>query len=561
MISKAVLVLLVLTYFMTVFTGWCMGEDYIHPSRGGEDYSAEWAVILKENPVDLKKASYSVLISIPGFPSWLARRLMEVLAGSGGREQDWINMLTPRELSILYRFSDYIILPSNNPVNLYSRTKYTGMKPDGCPELEEYLSLRNEDKRFVWRARQSGEGKCGAAYANIKLYRSRVIIHGGDFLPDFAMGLMFKASSFYYPFTSRFPVDGYRWIAGRTSFYGRVVRGAAAELQLDTTGGTIFAGWPGRYRQGGFVLEDGKIAGARFEFKGEDIRMGVTSALYPDRSRCAAGLDGRWIFDYGIMGWELIPGFPDGGAMVWGINVDAGRTETGFLFHLLPPGVENCYAGIPGTVGSRGSAKRGVIWMMKRRFFSGTILRCAVECSRSGDAAGGKERLNLDAGVVQDYSWGKARLSWSFRNDNLFNYIPFPVSDGGKGSEKERLKLVLDASPAGAVRLRTGTQYNRDNNSEGFLLSGLLRFRTARASTGCDLSFSLYRSLRGTEYFYFYQPSLKGEFPWKMCGGNGWMGNLNVTAELWGITITGAITMENGTILRGGLQMEYKLKM
>jgi len=475
---------------------------------------------LKENPVDPAGASIETLLSIPGFPEELAGR---VVAEAGERRlaKRWIERLTPPERSELYRYHDYLLLPEEHPVRLICRLTKDAISAQSGGREEGYLSCSAGGWKALWRSRRLAEGNGSAYYLSGSAFSGALRFHGGTFAPDFALGLVFGGSYQSYLFSRTYPFHNPRWIAGSTSFYAPAVYGAAAEFWRRKVRGALVAGRPRTYHSDHFELDGELLYGGRLALRLGGGEFGVSSFAGACPSGAAAySIDGRWRSGALDLGFELASRGRGEPGVISALSYRVADTRCALSLHAIPSGMAGRFCGVNGGTLDGKRSHGGAAVVVEREIVSRVRVRAAIDRSIKTDGLDGRARHTTRAECEKKWRNALVKLSWSWSKDAREDIIPYPGAGSQALDRMTSIGLLSDFRIARGTNLRITIRGLGKNASTGLLLAPVLSMSLLSGRLRPAASLALYRAFRGKPVCCFYEPSLKGTYPWRVASAD-----------------------------------------
>lgn len=356
-------------------------------------------------------------------------------------------------------------------------------------------------------------------YTRVDARRIPLRIDAGYFLPDIAMGLVYSGYEFSYPFSTGYPLRKPKWLAGRTSFYGKTIRGMALSMSFTGLRWMIFSGEQGTWSGGRFKGGSGKAKGVRLERPVKGMQLGVT--LDNSGGRCRTGIDGRKKIGMTSMSFELCCSESSLTAAEWGFSRKVKNGNAGLALYLVPAGDLPPFGYISGGSGNRGMDRRGISSVFSMKFRRRCRLRFAFEHNRYLSASADKIRNRWRIECLFRAGMGRMRMGWTHSDALEKKTLPFPSDHGNDSEASESLNIVADCHHALTGRMRIACRFPCSENHCGMILSHLHRFESRGKAIKFDITVSWYRSIRGEAPFYIYEPVLKGSYPWKYLRGAG----------------------------------------
>jgi hypothetical protein len=467
----------------------------------------------EQNPLDLISADADVLRSLPGFPEPLVQRIIEARVGSSTVAK-LLAQLTPPDREILRRYEAYISLPGRLPVRLEAR--FTADRIGKSAGTREDMRCAFESDLFRARARRQG-GEAYRHYASGALYRRHIRVHGGDFAPDLAMGLLFSSYSSSYPFSHGYHIRRKRWIAGISSFYGASMRGAAVEIWMGRAKLLLFGGKRCNYDDGHLEANGSSITGGRLEVSRQSLSLGVTACRDGEsQGGITASLDAHATGGCFEAAGEIVLAGRKAGCMVaLCAKSEAGKASIALYDIDCDP---------PGDFGrplyGRYRTKRGVSIVLRRRFAGRRIeILSAFEHLRSSNVIEDRKRDLVRLECRWSARRVKIKLSYRLRTDSRCVMIPFPPSRESVIDESSSLALLQNWKIRKGLRIRISFRAPLEREARGYLICPSVTIGRASFATA---SYALHRATSGNPVFYCYERSLEGLYPWRALRGDGW---------------------------------------
>ncbi|MDZ7860201.1 MAG: hypothetical protein U5O15_05985 [Candidatus Krumholzibacteriota bacterium] len=479
----------------------------------------EYRVIkfLQDNPVDLYKASVGDLMEIPGFTIPLARRVIKAVNQSED-DSDWMLLLSPRDRKEIVKYKRFIIIPSVKGYNFELR--YTSrhlLDSDGYTD-DGYIHLENEWADFSGRIRRRGGAPEMTAYVLFDLIERHLSFYVGDFLPDFAMGLVAEGQTFYYPFSYSYPLNNYRFISKGTYFYGKVIRGMATCYKRGLFRIFIFNGLMRKYKDGKFIFSDNLYRGGRLETKIGESKVGASIIRDGTSSGNYAGIDARIKRGSLDLGLELALSAEGGKALSCAGSIKKRKTKAGILLYNVNRYFGNSLGRIPADGRKLNGMQRGISVVVEREFLKDLSLRCSIERWMNRRSYLLENKLSLRFQLIRKMSNKKIRLAWKHSEKEkkgamLREIEPFSASN--------TLKLLFNCKAGEHVKIRNSMKIPWEEDSYGYLIAPSVEFTFMDGLIKGNYSFAAYRALEGNPSYYYYQPSVRGSFAWKHLSGSG----------------------------------------
>lgn len=536
----------------------CLGVNDIHRYEETAMENYETVRRLEENPLDPKRATREMLLSIPGFPPRLARRVIRARDRnrSGTR---WLKLLTPAEREALYRFERFLILPERRPTRVRARITHDRIGVEGSERTDTFLSMENELWRLRLRGRRGEQGEVLSPYISRMVFSSSSNLCLGDFIPDFAMGLLFNGSPYYYPFSSGFPLRGRRWIVAAPSLYYEALRGCAVEVWRGRLRGMFFGGHPRTYNGRSIDIEGRRIWGGRLHAVAGSCEAGIT--LRRDELDGAGGfcaLDGRWRRGDVHAAVELAAAGRDTGAGTWGVSLRGDRVDVGVVAYRVPFGFGSGFAAVPGGAIGASSWQRGCAAVVSGTVRRRSVVRTSYERYVSGDAAHRREREIVRTQFEARWKPVSLRLSYRWRFSRTDPGIPYPADEPVSSSESEGGHVLFIGRRGATAQVRLSARFTSEERGTGYLVSSLTRFGLLRRRVRCTLACCLYRIVSGEPILYAYEPVLEGSYPWVSVRGNGWRGTMLIEVRWGGLAVSGRALMGAALDAEMGFMLSYR---
>ncbi len=492
---------------------------------------------LAENPIDPKRATLEMFLSIPGFPSDLASRVIRA-RGENRTGNRWLAMLTPAERETLYRFDRFVMLPERRPTRVRARVTHVHV---GSPESERsdaFLSVDDERCKLRFRERLTARDHSVSPYVSRMFISSALNVGVGDFIPDYALGLLFNGSPYYYPFTSGFPLRGNRWIAPVPSWYGEAIRGCAVEGWVNRFRGMLFAGRPRMYRAGA-VEFDRCVYGGRGCVAARGGEVGCTYACVEHGSSGTVfAVDGRWRTGDVHTAIEVVAAGRGTGAGTGGISLRGDPIDAGLVVYRIPFGLHGRFGAVPGGRITGGSWQRGIASFVSGAVLGCSYVRASFERFVTGDASTRQTKEIVRAEVETRLRRASMKLSYKWRLYRDESGIPYPCGDPIMADETEGMHFLFLGRHGAVSRLRLSVRLVSEERGEGYLVSSSARIGLFRNRLRCTVATSRYRSRSGEPFLYLYEPVLEGSFPWKAVRGSGWRGVVLTDVKWGGLTVS-----------------------
>jgi hypothetical protein len=546
-------------------SGGCGGRhirgDFPADGETGDHVIEEYEIIedLRENPIDLRTADVEDLVSIPGFPRELALRVIEE-RGKRRSAAGWLSSMTPPERESLYGFEDFLVLPERKRLRFSARAKKEGLASQVPGRNDFYCSLIGDRRRLNVRLRTYREDRTAAVYCSSRAMSGHLRLHGGDYQPDFSMGLLLSGHDSSYPFSGGYPLRSSRRIIGRTSFYGETLRGGALEIWADRTSVILFAGKRRLYKSNLFRFEDDIVRGARLEIEAGERSAGATVICDPGATGdCLAAVDGRIVTRKLRLGAELAWNGSRRCAFAWGFSSGGDRSRIGAVLYSIPYGFGNRFGCVCGNRCRTDSMLKGCSVVLERRLPLRVACRAALENTMSENGFESKRKLTTRGEIERRGARATFKVSWTSRITDRTTYIPFPGSEPPETTESQSLHALLTWRPARGVLIRQSVRCPYSRAHAGYVASPTIRLAAFSGAVRCAVCCSVYRSLRGTPLFYLYEPVLRGGYPWRTLRGDGWRMVIRLESRFRTLRLSSLLSSDGGRGVEAAVQLAVDL--
>lgn len=494
---------------------------------------------LEENPLDPKRATRDMLLSIPGFPTRLADRIIETRERNPAGTR-WITLLTPPEREALYRFARFLVLPTRRPARIRARVGRSRICIDGAARTDAYLSVESDR----WRLRARGRSARGAAAVSPYMSRmtasSSVHLCIGDFMPDVAMGLLFNGSPYYYPFSSGFPLRGRRWVVPAPSWYREGVRGCAVEAWRGRVRCMVFGGHARSYDGSVVAVDDRWIWGGRVRAGAGGGSAGITIRRNEgDGGGPICAMDGGWRRGDLRTAAEVVAAGRGAGALTWGASLRSEPVDVGVVTYRVPFAFGSGFAAVPGGAIRASSWQRGYGTVVSGTVRENAVARVSYERYVSGDASRSKRKETIRAQLELRWKPLALRLSYRRRFERRGRGIPYPAGVPAAAERSDSGCILCNLRRGAALRIRVSARYVGEKRGKGYVVSTMTRFGLLGNRLGCTLAGSLCRAVGGDPILYTYEPVLEGSYPWISMRGNSWRGSLLIEMRRGGLILSG----------------------
>ena len=476
-----------------------------------EEYGA--LEYLEEHPLDPMKAEPRELRSIPGFPEHLVERLIDERERNGTIRR-LLEALTPPEREALRRYESYLELPGILPLRFEAWYTADRIGPEG--ERRDDVKLVSRGERFRMNARYRSEDVY-RFYLEGSLPSGHLRLHGGDFIPDIAMGLCFSSYMTSYQFSHGYHIRKRRWISGATSLYGASMRGGAMEFWAGPLRALLLGGRGCSYSDGRLDVKGPAILCGRCALTRSGLSAGA--GIY---STDGPGRDPVCSVDASFSGERLevaaeIASDGDDWSGIWALSVRGERSGISLLIYELPQGIDHPM-GRPFY--GAGMWRRGGSIVLDRRISRRVRIFTAFERSDAIDPFEPKERDIIRLEGRWSAGGNSLKLSLKRRIERRSILIPYPTSEEQPEDEvNDSIHLLQTWRLPLSLRIRISCRVPLELSRSGYLVSPSLTIDRRLSAT---ISWALHRAVEGTPLFYCYERSLKGLYPWRALRGDGW---------------------------------------
>jgi hypothetical protein len=338
------------------------------------------------------------------------------------------------------------------------------------------------------------------------------------------MGLVASGHSFYYPFSYRYPLNKYKWISKGTYFYGRVIRGMAADYRKGFFRALIYNGVIREYDDGRFNFGDDTFRGGRMEVGIGESRVGV-SIVEEGRGVSAhyTGLDGRCEKGNLNLAFELALSPSGGRAFSCGGKVKKAKTKTGFLVYKVDNSFSNSMGKIPADGRKVNGEQGGMSAVIERELIRRLYLRCSIERWINRRSYSLSKKLSSSLQLIKKLNRKKLCLEWKHGEYGRGILVPWGI-ESISGSNALKFLFTCKSGEYFSFRNAIGVPWGKDYF--GYLIAPSVRFFSPDGHFKGDFSLAFYKALKGTPIYYYYQPSVEGSFAWKYLSGSGFRSTL-----------------------------------
>ena len=497
------------------------------PERARDDF--ERAERLAENPIDPARAGVEELLAVPGLSEELARRI----AAAAGERDGSNERLTPDEIRELRRCREYLAPAGGSPVRAICRLTERSIARTGEESSDGYLALTGERWRILGRAkRAAGAGDAASCYMSGNLFSGALRLHGGAFVPDYALGLVFGGSGGSSLSSGAFPFRGPGRIAGTTSFFRRTVRGVGAEIRFRNVSAAAFEGMPLTYGAAGPQRGGDAVSGVRIEAELKGAGIGLSRST--GASESAKGnwaIDARWRSERLNAGFEVGFGGSREPAMLWGLSYRVPKTRAGLLLYLVPAGAAGAFGSVlgrdPGEASSIGGAAAAFERELARR------IRARASIDRYERSDGSKARLRETVRIECERGGGShLKIGWIRAAEERRDLVPFPPE--GEIEREISRSLYLQLEQRVFRNASAGFTLKRIDGTDGlgWLAAPVLRAALLSSRLRATAALASYRAVRGNPASCYYEPSLRGSYPMRIVSRNAEAGTILISCNI-----------------------------
>ncbi len=442
----------------------------------------------------------------------IAECLMENPVDSSGSGME---RSSPGKRRDLRRHLDYLDPDGGRGVRASCRLTEGMISHPDKERSDGYLALSAGNWKALCRGRRTEE-VAGAVswYLSGSAFSSAVRFHGGSFVPDFALGLVFGGSGGSPLSSSAFPFRRPRRIAGTTSFFLRKLHGGAAEIRYRNVYAAFFQGRPVTYGSNGPETGERRVFGARIEVLRGGAGIGLSGSTGAfDSGRYILAIDGRWRSDRMDAGFEM--GFDSSRkpGVLSGISYRAPGGRAALYLYAVGPGAAGIFGSVMGRSPGRTSSIGGAAAVVEREVFRRVRARASIDRYGRADAFHETARQTMRLECERRGKKSLLRLAWIGSADERRDVVPYPPA-GEIGLESSH-SLGLHAEWRIERKTSIGVAIKRIEEADGlgWLFAPALRANLLSARLRVTASFAAYRTEFGHPACYFYEPSLRGSFP------------------------------------------------
>ena len=276
---------------------------------------------------------------------------------------------------------DYLDPDDGRPVRATCRLTEGMISLPGRERSDVYLDLGAERWKALCRGRRTDDAAGAISYyLSGSASSGAVRLHGGGFVPDFALGLVFGGSGGSSLSSSAFPFRNPRRIAGTTSFFLQTLHGGAAEIRRRNVYAAIFGGWPATYGPNGPKTGERMVSGARIEARRDRVEIGFSGSTgLSESGRYICAIDGRWRSDRLNAGLEA--GFDGSGepSLLSGFSYRVPGTRAALFLYAVSPGGAGFFGSVNGRTPGRTSSIGGAAAVAERKVFRRVRARASID--------------------------------------------------------------------------------------------------------------------------------------------------------------------------------------
>ncbi len=413
---------------------------------------------------------------------------------------------------------DHLDLEIDRPVRATCRLTEGMISIPGKEKSDAYLDLGAGRWKVLFRGRRTdGAEGANSWYLSGSASSGAVRLHGGSFVPDYALGLVFGASGGSSLSSSAFPFRSPRRIAGTTSFFLQTLHGAAAEIRYRNVYAAIFEGRPAVYGPNGQETGERRVSGARIEARRGGAEIGFSGSTGISGSgRYVCAIDGRWRSDRLNAGIEI--GFDGSGepSLLSGFSYRVSGTRAALFLYAVSPGCAGFFGSVNGRAPGSSSSLGGAAAVAEREVFRRVRARASIDRYERADGFHETVRRTTRLEVERRGKKSSLRLTWIDAGEDRRDGVPYPPA-GDIGLDWSR-SLGFQSEWRVDRRRSVGLALKRVREADGlgWLAAPVLRADLFRARLRVTASFAAYRAVYGHPACYFYEPSLRGSYPMRL---------------------------------------------
>jgi hypothetical protein len=327
------------------------------------------------------------------------------------------------------------------------------------------------------------------------------------------------------------------------------VQGAAGEFWRGNLHGALFAGRSRRYRSDRFELDEGELYGGRIALRlgsGEYGIAGFAGAFTPGSA--VLSIDGRWRSGPIEVGFELASRGEEEPSVVSALSCRVAGARCALLLHAIPSGMAGRFCGVTGGAFDGVSAHNGIAVVVERESLYHVLLRAAIDRSRTADGIEGTWKRVARAELERRWQRAFVRLSWSSSIGEEGDVIPYPWGAFPSTDRANSIGFLSNLSLAGGADLRFALRHMAKNGSAGILIAPVLSTSLFHGHLRAAVSYASSRSLRGNPICWFYEPSLKGGYPWRAASGDMRAYAFLISYIINGLTVSSKVSLKSGVV-------------
>ena len=404
------------------------------------------------------------------------------------------------------------------PVRMTCRFTKGMISLPGRERSDEYLKVGAERWNALCRGRRTDDaGGAVSYYLSGSAFSGAVRLHGGSFVPDFALGLVFGGSGGSSLSSSAFPFRNPRRIAGTTSFFLQALHGAAAEIRHRKLYAAFFSGWPMTYGPNGPETGERRVSGARIEARRDRAEIGFSGSTGGSESgRYVCAIDGRWRSDRLNAGLEI--GFDGSGepSLLSGFSYRVPGTRAALFLYAVSPGVAGFFGSVNGRAPGRSSSLGGAAAVAEREVVRRVRARASIDRYERADGLDETIRQTTRFEVERGGKRIHLRLTWIDAREERRDLVPYPPA-GEIGVERSHsLGLLSECRIDRKTSIGVTLKRIDEADGLGWLVAPVLRANLLSSRFRVTASLAAYRTAFGHPVCYYYEPSLGGMYPMRV---------------------------------------------
>jgi hypothetical protein len=378
-----------------------------------------------------------------------------------------------------------------------------------------YVVLDGGRWKTLCRARRTDGRKSAVSYyASASTESESWRLHGGSFVPGFALGLVFGGSGGPSLSSGAFPFGAPRRIAGTTSYFLKSLYGVAAEIRRGNAYAAAFHGCPVEYGADGPEKGERTVSGARFEARLGGLDAGLScSTGTSDGAGCVVAIDGRWISDRMKAGFEMGTGGSEAPSLLSGLSCRVGGTRAALLLYAVSPEAAGFFGTVNGRAPGKISSLDGAAAVAERDLFRRVRARVSIDRYGRRDGSHETERVTTRFECERRGRKILVRLAWAGVSSARRDVVPYPPAGEGAPETSSTVGLFPELRIGRGAGIGAALKRVEEPDGLGWLLAPVVRARLFSDRLRATASFAAYRTRRGHPVCYVYQPSLRGTFP------------------------------------------------